>query len=101
MLPAIVTVKAKINLDKRLPLWTFGLSNQMDPSFLGRSVGFLSITRNAGTNNILPRSWTTAVFGYHVIEIKIFSIEDPAAVLTSILITLKNIIPCEFHFLLR
>src|SRR5947207_2517182 len=101
MLPAIVVVQAQVDLDKRPPLGPLGFADQPHARFKRRSVRLLSVTPNTGTDNILPSGRAATVARDDVIQIEIFAIELPAAVLTGVLVSLEDIVTCEFDFLFR
>src|SRR6185369_1447348 len=101
MLPAIVVMKAEVDLDKGPPLGPLGFSDQPHARFLRRAIGLLSVTRNAGTDNVLPGGRSAAVPRDHVIQIEILAIERPAAVLAGVLVSLENVVPCELDLLFR
>lgn len=100
MFPAIVIMHTEIDLDERAPFRSFRFADQMHARFLWSAIGFPCITLDAGADNVFPRGGAISVPRNNVIQIKIFTIEDFAAVLACIAIALKNIVPREFHFLL-
>src|SRR5262245_8728908 len=101
MLPAIVVMKAEVYLDKRPPLGPLGFTDQPHGRFLRCSVGLLSVTPNARTHYVLPGGRTAPVTRDDMIQIKIFPIKCPAAVLARILVSLEDIVPRELDFLFR
>lgn len=67
----------------------------------GVQVRLLGVTSDAGANNVLPRGWTPAVFWNNMIQIQIAPFKDLSAVLASVPITLKDIVPGELNLFLR
>src|SRR6266568_6777079 len=101
MLPTVVVVKAQVDLDKRTPLGPFGFADQPHGRFLRRAVGLLRVTPNARTHDILPSGRTATVTWDDVIQIEIFAIKRPAAVLAGVFVSFEDIVPCEFDLLFR
>src|SRR6185503_20144773 len=101
MLPTVVVVKAQVDLDEWPPLGSFGFADEPHGRFLRCAVGLLSVTGNAGTDDILPSGWPTAVARDDVIQVQIFAVVHLAAVLASVLVPLENIVPRELDLLLR
>src|SRR5262245_31406071 len=101
MLPAIMVVQAQVDLNKRPPLRAFWPADQLHTRFLRRAVCLLSVTSDAGTNDVLPSGRAASVARNHVIQIEVFTIERMAAVLAGVLVPFENIVSCEFDFLLR
>ena len=66
-----------------------------------KAVPLPRVARDAGANDVLPSSRAAAISRNHVIEIQILALENVPAVLASIAVALKDIVPCKFHFLLR
>jgi len=69
VLPTIVVIQAQIDLNEWAPLRPFRLSDEMHPGFLGRSISLLRVARDAGTNDVFPGSWSSAMFGDDVIQV--------------------------------
>jgi hypothetical protein len=101
MLPTIVLIEREVNLHERPPLGPLGLTNQMHPGFLGRAIGLQRVALNARANNVLPGCGTTPIPRDYVIQVEVLPITGLAAILAGILVALENIVPGEFHFLLR
>jgi len=101
MLPAIVPVQAEIDLHKRTPLRPLRLADEMQPRFLRCVVRFLRVALDARANNVLPGRRPAAVAGDDMVQVQIFALKNPAAILARVLVPLKNVMPRELHFLLR
>ena len=94
-------VHAEANLDKRTPLRPLGFPNKMKTGFLRCAVSFQGIAIDARADNIFPRGRSTSIARNHVVQIQIFPFKSFAAILASILITLKNVVPGKLNLLLR
>ena len=101
MLPEIVLGRSKGDLDKRPPLRSLRFANQAHVRFTRKPVALARIARDAGANHVFPCRGTAAVARHDVIQIKLAAIEHFAAVLTSVFVPLKHVVPGEFYFLLR
>ncbi len=101
MPPTLVVVQAEAYLHKRVPTWFSRLPYQMHPGLLRGAVGLARVARDAGTDDIFPRGRTVLMPWNDVIQIQITRFVFFAAILASILITLKNIVTCEFNLLAR
>ena len=101
MLPEIVLRRSKRDLNKRPPLRPLRFANQAHVRFTRKPVAFACIARDAGANHVFPSRHPTPVARYNVIQVKLAAIEEMAAVLAGVLVSLKHIVPREFHFLLR
>jgi hypothetical protein len=100
MLPIVVVVDPEIDLEKRTPLRPLRLADEVQSRFVRSAIGFPGITFDAGANNIFPGCRAAPVTWNDMVEIQIFAFENTAAVLAGIPVTLENIVPGEFYFLL-
>jgi len=100
MLPAIVLVQCKVDLDEWTPLRPLRLADEMHTGLLRCAVGFARIASNARANNIFPRGRTTPVARDDVIEVQFASIESFAAILAGVLVAFEDVMPCEFDLFL-
>ena len=101
MLPEIVLRRSKRNLHKRPPFWPFRFSDQAHVRFAREPVALARIARDAGANHVFPSRRPAPVAWHDMIQIKLAAIEEFAAVLAGVLVSLKHVVPGEFHFLLR
>ncbi len=101
MLPEIVLGRSKRDLNKWPPLRPLGFADQTHVSFTRKPVAFARIARNTRANHVFPSRRSAAVTWYDVIQIKVTAIEELAAVLTGVLVSLKHIVSRELYFLLR
>ena len=69
--------------------------------FTGKPIALLRIATDTRTNHVLPGRRPAAIARYDVIEIEIPSIENLAAVLASVLVALKDVVPGKLHFFFR
>ena len=100
VLPAIVLMKGKIDLDERPPFGSFGFANQVHAGFLRSAVGLKRVALDARAHDILPGRGTTPVTRDDMIQIQVFAIARRATILTGILVSFKNVMAREFDFLL-
>src|SRR5206468_9488294 len=99
--PAFMLWSRKRDLHKRTPLWPFRPSNQAHVRFLRKPISFTCITRDARANHIFPCRRPSPVTRHHMIEIELVTLKNPTAILASVLVALKNVVPRKLHFLLR
>src|ERR1043166_2828374 len=100
MFPAVVMLESEIDLHEWPPLWPLRLSDQMHAGLDGSSIGLVGVAGNAGANDILPGGWSSSVARDDVVQIQILAVELIAAILAGILVPFKDVVPCEFDFLL-
>jgi hypothetical protein len=98
--PAVVVRTAEIDLHEWAPLRTLRLADQMHPGFEWGAVRLARVALDAGANNILPGRWTAAIARNDMVEVQVFAIKDLSAVLTRILVPLKDVVPRELHLFL-
>ena len=101
MLPEVVLRGSKGNLDKRPPFRSLRFSDQAHVRFAWKPVAFARIARDARANHIFPGRRPAPVARDNVIQIKFAAIEEVAAVLAGVLVSLEYVVPGEFYFLLR
>ena len=101
MPPTLVAVGAKVDLHERPPLRSCRRSDQFHPCFLRSAVGLSGVAWDARTDNVFPVRGPPTISRDDVIQVEIRSIQNLAAVLTRILVALKNIVPGKLDFLLR
>ena len=99
VLPEIVLGRSERNLNKRPPLRSFGFANQTHVRFTRKAIAFARIARNTRANHVFPSRRPASVTRHDVIQIKLAAIETVSAILASILVSLKHVVPGEFHFL--
>ena len=101
MLPEIVLGSSKRNLNEWPPLWPLRFANQTHVRFTRKPVALSRVTGDTGANHVFPSRRPAPVARDYVIEIELAPIENVAAVLARVLVSLKNVVPGEFYFLLR
>ena len=101
MLPEIVLGRSKRDLDKRPPLRPLRFTDQAHVRFTRKPIALARIAGDARAHNIFPRRGPAPVAGHDMIQIKFAAIEELAAVLAGVLISLKHVVSGEFYFLLR
>jgi hypothetical protein len=100
MLPEVVLRSSERNLHKRPPLRSLRFADQAHVCFARKPVTLARIARDAGANHVLPSRRPAPVARHDMIEVEIAPIEQLAAVLAGVLISLKYVVPGEFYFLL-
>jgi len=100
VLPEIVLGRSKRDLNKRPPLRPLRFADQAHVRFTRKPVAFARIARNTGANHIFPSRRPTSVARDDVIQIKFAPIEEVAAVLAGVLVSLKHVVSGKFYFLL-
>ena len=101
MLPEIVLRSRKRNLNKWPPFRPLRFANQTHVRFTREPVALSGIASDAGANHVLPGGRPPAVARHDVIQIELAPIEELAAVLAGVLVSLKHVVSGEFYFLLR
>lgn len=93
--------RSKGNLHKRPPLWSLRLADQAHVRFTREPVALVRIARDAGANHVFPSGRPAPIARHDMIQIKFTPIEELAAVLAGVLVSLKHVVSGEFYFLLR
>ncbi len=88
-------------MQRRAPARALGLTEEAHTGLGRRAIAFASVARDAGADDIFPAHLATAVTGHHMIEVQHLSGEDLAAILTSVLVAVENIIPSKFDLFFR
>ena len=101
VLPEIVLGRSKRDLNKWPPLRPLRFADQAHVRLARKPIAFACIARNAGANHVFPGRRPATVAGHDMIQIKLAAIEEFAAVLAGVLVSLKHVVSGEFHFLLR
>lgn len=101
MLPALVSTRGDRDVDKGSPLGSLRFANQSHAGLCRGAVGFPRVAWNARAHDVFPGGGPAAIARNHVVEVKVFAIEPLAAVLTSVVVALENIVPREFDLLMR
>ena len=101
MPPALMLLAAERNVDKRSPFRTLRFANERHMRLVRKPITFARITRDARTNDVLPRREATLIPWQNVIEIQLLALEHFSAVLTGVVVAFKDIVPGKLHFLLR
>ena len=101
MLPEIVLGRSKRDLNKWTPLRSLRFSDQAHVRFTWKPVALARIARNTRANHVFPSRRPAPVARHDVIQIKVTPIEELAAVLAGVFVSLKHVVSGEFYFLLR
>ena len=94
-------VSGERDIYKRSPLRALRLSGECHVSLVGKAIALAGVTWDARANDIFPGCLTAPVARHDVVEVERLSRKNAVAVLAGVFIPLKNIVACEFHFLLR
>jgi hypothetical protein len=100
VLPEIVLWSSKRNLDEWPPLWPLRFADQAHVRFTRKPVPFARIARDAGANHVFPGRRPAPIARHDMIQIKLAPVEELAAVLAGVLVSLKHVVSGEFYFLL-
>ena len=73
----------------------------MQASLVWSPVRLVSIALDARANDVLPRRGSASVAWNDVVQIEIFSLKYPAAVLAGVLVPLKDVVPSKLDLFLR
>ena len=98
MLPAIVGMLGKRQVDEGSPLWTFRLADELHIGLVSEAITFPCIAGNTRAHNVLPCRLATSIAWKHVVEIQFLTIEDIATVLARVFVALEDIVAGELHF---
>jgi len=99
VLPEIVLWGRECDMHERPPLRSLGFANQAHVRFARKPVTFARIAGDTRANHVLPRGCSSPITRYDVIQIEFAAIENFAAVLASVFVALKHVVPGKFHFL--
>src|SRR6266702_6593897 len=100
MLPAIVMLKAQVDLHEGPPFGPLGFADQVQARYLRRAIGLARIAIDARADDVFPRGRPAPVARDHVIQIEVFAIVFLAAVLAGVAVALEDVVAGELHFLL-
>jgi len=101
VLPEIVLGRSKRDLNKRPPLRPLRSADQAHVRLTRKPVALARIAWDAGANHIFPSRCPAPVARHDVIQIKLAAIEQLAAILAGVLVSLEYVVSGEFYFLLR
>ena len=99
--PKVVLRRRKGNLDKWPPLWPLRFADQAHVRFTRKPIALACIARDARANHIFPGRSPAPIARHDVIQIELAAIEEFAAILAGVLVSLENIVASEFYFLFR
>ena len=101
MFPAIVVLQTKVDLHEGTPFRPLGLADKVEAGLIWGAVGFECVAIDTGAHNVFPSGRPSAISRDNVIEVQVFAVKFLSAILTSIAVSLENIVPGKLHFLLR
>ena len=101
VLPEIVLRRSKRDLNKRTPFWPLRFADQAHVRFSRKTVAFTRVARNTRANHVFPSRRPAPVARHDMVQIEFTAIEELAAVLAGVLVSLKHVVSGEFYFLLR
>lgn len=89
------------NMEKWSPLGSLWFSNQPHVRLMRETIALAGVTGNAGANHVFPGGQATFVPREHVIEVEFASFKGLTAILTGVVVPLKDIVPGKLYFFLR
>src|SRR5207247_5000278 len=101
VLPKIMLGRNKGNLHEWPPLWSLRFADQAHVRFTREPVAFARIAGDARADHVFPSRGPAPVTRHDMIQIKLAAIEELAAVLAGVLVSLKYVVPSELYVLLR
>ena len=75
------------------------LLEQTHAGFQRQTIALLTVASDAGNDDVLPRGASPAVTGNEVVHVQVLGWKILSAVLTLVFVSLKEVLPVEFHFL--
>lgn len=99
--PTLVVLGRESDVDKRPPLRTFRSPDQRHMRFVWEPISLSRITRDTRADYIFPGCQAASITRQYMVEIELGPIENRSAILAGIFVPLENVVPGEFHFLLR
>ena len=93
-------MEAEVDLHEGTPFRSLRFADEPQAGFLRRAIGFLGIAGDARTNNIFPRRGPAVVARNDMVQVQVFPLQNQPAILASVFVPLKNVVPGKFDFLL-
>src|SRR5207249_11414105 len=101
MLPEIVLWSSKCNLHERPPLRSLRFPDQAHVCFTRKPVALARVAWDTRANDVFPSRCPAPVAWHDMIQIKLAAIEELAAVLAGVLVSLKHVVAREFYLFFR
>ena len=98
MLPAFVGFGSEGEVGEGAPFRALGFADEAHVCLLRGPVGFLRVAADAGADDVFPSHRPTAISREDVVEVKVFSVENLAAVLAGVAVALEDVVAGEFDF---
>jgi len=99
--PTVVRVPAESEVGEWSPFGAPRFADQLHPGLTGQVIALAGVAADAGTHHIFPGRLATPVAWKHMVEIEIFAVENPAAILAGVPVALEHIVPRELYFFFR
>lgn len=101
MLPTLVRLIRDRDVHEWTPPRPLWFLNEVHAGLMRQAVALLRVAGDAGANDVLPSRLPPAVAWQNVVEIEHLPLQSLAAVLTSVLVALEDVVAGELHLLLR
>ena len=95
MRPTVMDAACEGDVHEGSPLRALWLAQQLHPGLVRETVPLARIARNAGADDVFPSSLAAAVAGQYVVEVEFRSVEQNAAVLAGVSVTLEDVVSRE------
>ena len=95
MLPTLVVLAAPRQVNKGLPFRALRFADQSHMNLVRQFVPLAGVAPNTRANDVFPGGQPAFVAGDDMVEVQIRALENSTAVLASVEIPFKNIVPCE------
>src|SRR5260370_6785342 len=95
--PAFMLWRRKGNVHKRTPLRSFRFADQAHARFTRKPIALARIAGDTRANHVFPSRRSSPIARDDVIQIKVASIKDVAAVLAGALVPLEDRVTRELH----
>jgi hypothetical protein len=99
--PTFVLLARKSDVDERPPLWPLRFPNQCHVSLMRKAIALSRIARNTGADDVFPRGQAAFVARQDVIEVQLLTLENLAAILAGVVVTLEDVVAGKLYFLFR
>lgn len=88
-------------IDERPPTRTFWFFKQSHVGFVRKTIAFPGVAGDAGTHDVFPTRFSTALTWQDVVEVEVFAIKLTRTILTRVMIAFVDVLPRKFDLLAR
>ena len=85
--------------DDRTPLWSRRLAMEAHRRLVRQSIRLPGVATDTGADDVFPGRPAAVMSGDDVIQIQFPAVENLPAVLATVAIPLKDVVPCQFQLL--